>query len=108
MKRKTIGENPLDALVPVKETAAARKTRRKKEPPRLTAQEERELKERLTVHLRRSVIDRAKDAVYWTPGLTLAGLAEDAFVKVLEELERKHGGRFDPRRGELKGGRPVK
>ena len=115
--RKTIGENPLDALVPPKvEKRTARErtepqekkaapTRKAPEPP----QEARHgAKERLTVHLPLEVIDRAKNAVYWSPGLTLAGLAEAAFVKALEKLEKENGGPFSPRKGELKGGRPMK
>jgi hypothetical protein len=122
MKRKTIGENPLDSLVPMAEpkkapqkrvgpqVAAALKAspRRKDSIYRSTVEDKRPEKERLTVHLRVDVIDRAKDAVYWTPGLTLAGLAEEAFIEALEKIEKKHGGPFDPRKGELKGGRPVK
>jgi hypothetical protein len=119
MKRKTIGENPLDALVPPRETVKSRvgpqvaaalktSTRRKESIFRSTVADKKPGKERLTVHLRVDVIDRAKDAVYWTPGLTLAGLAEEAFIEALEKIEKKHGGPFDPRKGELKGGRPVK
>jgi hypothetical protein len=35
-------------------------------------------------------------------------LAEDALKKALETLEKAHGGPFDRRKGELKGGRPLK
>ena len=122
MKRKTIGENPLDVLVPVAEAkreskkrvgpqvAAALKTppRRKDSIFRSTVADKKPGKERLTVHVGVDVIDRAKNAVYWTPGLTLAGLAEDSLVKSLDKLEKDHGGPFPPRKSELKGGRPVK
>ena len=105
--RKTIGENPLDALVPPKVEKRTRETTPKKapEPPQ---EVHRGAKERLTVHLPLEVIDRAKNAVFWSPGLTLAGLAEAAFVKALEKLEKENGGPFSPRKGELKGGRPMK
>jgi hypothetical protein len=122
MKRKTIGENPLDALIPMGEpkrepqkrvgsqVAAALKTstRRKDSIFRDTVADKKPEKERLTVHLPVAVIDRAKNAVYWSPGLTLAGLAETAFLKTLEKLEKENGGPFDPRKEELKGGRPIK
>jgi hypothetical protein len=123
MKRKTIGENPLDALVPPKEPAKSRvgpqAAKALRTPPRPrkagradsifnSTTDKRPGKERLTVHVGVDVIDRAKNAVYWTPGLTLAGLAEDSLVKSLDKLEKDHGGPFPPRKSELKGGRPVK
>lgn len=105
--RKTIGENPLDALITPKEERKPRTAgpREASEPPQ---EAPKGGKERLTVHLPLEVIDRAKNAVYWSPGLTLAGLAESAFVKALEKLEKENGGPFAPRKGELRGGRPMK
>jgi len=107
MTRRTIGENPLDALVPPKETPKASGER---ETPagRLEPKRKAAAKVRLTVHLPAAVVDRAKNAVYWSPGLTLAGLAETAFLKTLERLEKEHGGPFPARPAELKGGRPMK
>lgn len=116
MKRKTIGETPWDAVVPPKaESKPPTKT-----PPAAPARPTRSAskttsldpvvpkKERLTVHVTVAVAERAKNAVYWTPGLTLAGLTENALQKALEGLEKAHGGPFDHRKEELKGGRPMK
>jgi hypothetical protein len=89
-KRRTIGTNPLDVVIPAQGTPA-----------------KRVIKERLTVHLPVDLIDRVKNAVYWTPGLTLAGLAEEAFTAAVERLERERGEPFPPRKTELKGGRPL-
>ena len=72
------------------------------EPPR------RPTKQRLTVHLPVELIERAKNAVYWSPGLTLTALAEDAFGDALSRLEAAHGKPFAPRLEELRGGRPMK
>lgn len=110
MKRKTIGETPWDAVVPPKESPKPAAKSAKKSPAAFPAAPSRGSgqKERLTVHVSVEVIERAKNAVYWTPGLTLAGLAENALQKALEGLERAHGGPFDQRRAELKGGRPLK
>ena len=36
-------------------------------------------KQRITVQISVDVIERIKNAVYWTPGLTLTSLAEEAF-----------------------------
>ena len=114
--RKTIGESPLDAIVPREEprpdpppapqpTSSRRSLARKPQEVKETAKKG---KERLTVHLPADVADRAKNAVYWTPGLTLAGLAEAALLKAVERLEKERGGPFPPRAAELKGGRPMK
>lgn len=94
-KRRTIGTNPLDAVIP------ARQQEKTLRPSRL-------VKERLTVHLPVDLIDRVKNAVYWTPGLTLASLAEEALAAAVEKLERQRGEPFPPRKAELKGGRPLK
>jgi len=119
MKRRTIGEDPLDAVVPMaapppapvvkkeaKPTRAKVAPRPKPEP--VPVEQKPVKKERLTVHLPVDVIERAKNAVYWSPGLTLAGLAESAFVRALEKLEKDHGEPFPARSHELKGGRPMK
>ena len=65
-------------------------------------------KERLTVNLEPELIERARNAVYWTPGLTLAGLTREALVKALGRLEKENGGTFKPRTGELPAGRPIR
>nr|BAL59202.1 hypothetical conserved protein [Candidatus Acetothermum autotrophicum] len=92
-KRRTIGTNPLDVVIPTRREA--------KSPTRV-------VKERLTVHLPVDLIDRIKNAVYWTPGLTLARLAEEALTAAVARLERERGEPFPPRRSELTGGRPLK
>jgi len=65
-------------------------------------------KQRLTVNVAPDLIERIKNAVYWTPGLTLAGLTEDALSKAVDVLERERGEPFFPREQELKAGRPVR
>lgn len=106
-KRKTIGNNPLDAVIPVPKfnnNVASSKAYAGQEietPKKI-------IKERLTVHVPIDLIDRVKNAVYWTPGLTLASLAEEAFTHILEKLEKEHGKVFPARKEDLKGGRPLK
>lgn len=99
--RSTIGANPLDAVVP--DPLVASKTRQRGPAPAGRVE-----KERLTVHVPVDLIDRVKNAAYWTPGLTLAGLAEEALKKAVGVLEKERGGPYPPRREELKGGRPLK
>jgi len=111
-KRKTMGENPLDAVIPTRAAAAAAKAGGRRSAPAATEtpQEKRArvIKERLTVHLPVPLIDRVKNAVYWTPGLTLAGLAEKSLENTVDNIEKKNGEPFPQRKANLKGGRPLK
>jgi hypothetical protein len=110
-KRRTMGENPLDAVIPTKTATAPRGGGRKaaatatKAPPKKQA---KVIKERLTVHLPVPLIDRVKNAVYWTPGLTLASLAEKSLESTVDAIEKKNGEPFPQRKEDLKGGRPIK
>ncbi len=110
MKRKSLGETPWDAVVPPKDSGPAPEKTRKStpEPTRAPLRDAGGHKERLTVHVTVAVAERAKNAVYWTPGLTLASLTENALVKALESIEKAQGGPFPHRKSELKGGRPMK
>jgi len=109
-RRTTIGNSPLDTVVPHNEPesdrsippAASQKQRTREESPGRVA------KERLTVHVPIELIDRVKNIVYWTPGLTLARLAEEALTKEVEKREQEQGGAFPHRAEELRGGRPLK
>jgi hypothetical protein len=65
-------------------------------------------KERLTAKLPVELIERVRNAVYWTPGLTLARLAAIALTKYLDDIETERGAPFPPRQSELKAGRPIK
>jgi hypothetical protein len=109
-RKTTIGDNPLDAVVP--DRVAAGKTHQAKphvaRPQPAPVAPERVVKERLTVHLPVILIDRLKNAVYWTPGLTLAGLAEDALERAMDRMEKARGEPFEPRKGRIKAGRPPK
>jgi hypothetical protein len=98
--RKTIGMNPLDAVIP-RDLAPGGTDQETEKRPKVK-------KERLTVHLSVDLIERVKNAVYWTPGLTLAGLAEDALREAVDQLEQARGEPFPPRQRELTGGRPLK
>lgn len=99
-KRRTIGDNPLDAVVPRAPSRAAAVAEPEETP--------RPAKERMTFHLPVEVMERAKNAVYWTPGLTLADLAAQALTDAVDRLEKKRGEVFPPRKADLRGGRPMK
>lgn len=53
------------------------------------------------------LFEQARDAVYWTPGLTLTGLCERGIRTEVAKLQRKRRKPFPKRKAELKGGRPV-
>lgn len=65
-------------------------------------------RERFTVKLPVPVIERARNAVYWTSDLTLAGLTGKALEHYIDLLEAERGESFPPRTGELKLGRPFR
>ena len=65
-------------------------------------------RERLTVHVPVALIDGVKNAVYWTPGLTLARLAEDAVRQALAAREATRGAPYPPRERPLTVGRPLR
>ncbi len=98
-KRRTIGTNPLDAVVPEPQDVPQ---------PRTPGPAAPVSKERLTVHLPVDLIEGVKNAVYWTPGLTLARLAEDALRQALAALEAARGAPYPPREHSLTVGRPLR
>ena len=53
-------------------------------------------------------MERARNAVYWTPGATLAGLVEEALEVELAKREEESGGVFKTRNSRLKPGRRVR
>ncbi len=65
-------------------------------------------KQRITLHISAEIVDRVKNAVYWEPGLTVAGFAEEALEKALADMEAERGAPFPQRRQHrLRGGRPI-
>lgn len=107
-KRQTIGENPLDGLF---QTATENNgtsvaiLEEEKQAPKIGQKSSK--KQRITVQISEDVIERIKNAVYWTPGLTLASLAEKAFSQIVDALENDREAPFQKRKEELKTGRPI-
>jgi hypothetical protein len=102
-RKSTIGANPLDAVVPSRTAVPARRNEPEPQPePKATR------KERVTFQLPVDLIEQARDAVYWTPGATMAGLMERAFKAELGRLEQERKQPFPSRAGEIRTGRPVK
>jgi hypothetical protein len=63
-------------------------------------------RKRLTVSLPVELLERSRNTVYWTKGLTLARLLEQALTTTLDQRERLNGQPFTRRLEDLKGGRP--
>ena len=61
---------------------------------------------RLTVSLPLELLERSRNIVYWTKGLTLARLLEQALTTSLDHREELNGQPFPKRLENLKGGRP--
>jgi hypothetical protein len=105
VKRQTIGENPLEGLFEVADLSGNSVAIVNEENS--SQKKQKSSKQRITVQISVDVIERIKNAVYWTPGLTLASLAEDAFSKAVDQLEKEKESPFLKRREELKTGRPI-
>lgn len=71
-------------------------------------QERAETKKRVTFHMPTDLIERTRNAVFWTSGATLAGLVEEAVAAHLDKLEKERGEPFPQRTGKIKTGRPMK
>lgn len=54
------------------------------------------------------VLDRARDAAFWTPGVSLSALIEQGLRSEIARLEAERGGRFPRRRGPLTPGPAVR
>ena len=65
-------------------------------------------RERLTVKLSANLIDRLRNAVYWTPGATIAGVVEQCLTHSIDAMERKRGSQFPVREEDLRPGRPKR
>lgn len=61
---------------------------------------------RLTVSLPSDLVDRLRDAVYWSPGLTLAWLIAQSLGASLTEMESLRQSPFPKRTKALRAGRP--
>jgi hypothetical protein len=101
-KQKTIGTNPLAAYLS-SDIIAPQPQDQSSEKISVSLK-----KQRITIHISAEIIERVKNAVFWEPGLTLAGFAEYALEQAINQMELEKGSVFPPRRHPLKGGRPLK
>jgi hypothetical protein len=54
------------------------------------------------------VLERARDAAFWTPGVSLSALIEHGLRAEIARLERERGEPFPPRRGPLTPGPAIR
>jgi len=96
-KLKTIGENPLDAVIP-----QATPQRQATEPAK-TAKK----RERITFFLSSNLIDKLRNTAFWSPGITMAEIVEQSVTTGLDRIEKQRGEPFPPRQRQLLPGRKV-
>lgn len=65
-------------------------------------------KVRTTVLLPVDLLDRARDACFYEPGLTMSDLVARAVKSEITKLEKRRGEPFPQRAGPIKTGRPFK
>ena len=61
---------------------------------------------RLTVNLPGDLVDRVRNAVYWSPSLKLSWLIAQSLRTSLAEMESSRQGPFPQRKNPLRAGRP--
>ena len=61
--------------------------------------------QRVTVSLPKLLIERLRNAVYWTEGLPMASLVAEAIKDIVTQMEEANGGAFPQRVSPLKRGR---
>lgn len=74
--------------------------------PNEVRQQRRQRLVRLTVSLPGDLVDRLRDAVYWSPSMTLAWLIARSLRTSLSEMESSRQGPFPKRTNALRAGRP--
>jgi len=113
-KSKGLGESPLNGMFSptVDEPPAGKQT--KQSGQREQREHSLQVKPiparaqlRFTVHLPADLVEQLRRAVYWTPGATLSGLAEQALRQAVGRLEKERGEAFPDTRGSIRG-RPVR
>jgi hypothetical protein len=63
---------------------------------------------RLTLVMRAELLERVRNAAFWSPGETLAAIGHRGITAELARMERQNGGKFPPRTKPNRIGRPPK
>jgi hypothetical protein len=94
----TLGADPLAAVFPSTSTGPPAHHEASRSARTIT----------VGVSLDPEVLERARNAVYWTPGLTLTDLATQALAAAVDDLEYERGRPFATRGGKASLRRPVR
>jgi hypothetical protein len=62
---------------------------------------------RLTLVMRPELLERVRNAAFWTPGETLAAIGFRGIMAEVEKMEKKNGGPFPQRTKPNRIGRPA-
>lgn len=100
-ERRSSGRPPSDRRHPLRE-------RVKLHPAGPALERRGEKRERLTVKLRGEIIERLRNAVFYTPGLTINGFIEQCIIQIVDSMEKDRGETFPQRTENLRAGRPAK
>jgi hypothetical protein len=63
---------------------------------------------RLTLVMQPELLERVRNAAFWSPGETLAAIGHRGVLAELQRMEEQNGGPFPPRSRPLRTGRPPK
>lgn len=66
------------------------------------------MKKNVTISIDEKTINTLRNIVYWTPGLTMSELIDDACTLHIQKLILLKGKDFEPREKNLKSGRPSR
>jgi hypothetical protein len=63
--------------------------------------------EKITTPFSVELIERVRNAVYWEPDATLAGIIVQAVAEAIDQMERERGEPYPPRTNRLRSGRSI-
>jgi hypothetical protein len=63
---------------------------------------------RLTLVMQPDLLERVRNAAFWTPGETLAAIGHRGVMAEVEKMEKRNGGQFPQRTRPNRTGRPYK
>ena len=63
------------------------------------------MKTKVSFNIDSTILDRFKNAMYWTPGYTMSGVVEGCMQNIVEQLEEANKQQFLPRMGDMRGRR---
>jgi hypothetical protein len=63
--------------------------------------------EKITTPFPVELIERARNAVYWEPDATLAGIIVQAVADAIDRMEKERGEPYPQRKNRIRSGRPI-